>query len=75
MFKKLMWKMFPPKAITQDDIDSAKNAFDNARNSRRVEPRNIWGYDTSNDYTERCRQYYMDVIMAKKNYEDYLNSL
>ena len=74
MFKNFMWKFFPPKKITEEDVEAAKCAFDNARNAPYVPNSYVWEVATNHDYTEKCRQYYVALVGAKKRYEEYLNS-
>ena len=74
MLKKFVWKFFPPKEVTDADVEAAKCAFDNARNARVFPNNSMWEIATYHDYTEKCRKYYVAMMGAKRQYEEYLNS-
>lgn len=54
MLKKLVWKLFPPKYVSMEQVEQAHLSFENAR-------RDVY----SNPFCHKC-----DVDDAKKNFHD-----
>lgn len=68
MFKKIVWKMFPPKKVTNEDVEMAHNYFDMVRNRTGVN-----GYSTSPyGVIETARNAFIVTTKNKLRYDEYL---
>lgn len=73
--------MFPPRKVTNEDVDNAKIVFDNARRNSEMSGNhfypmvNIGGYFFNDGYVDKSREYMMNVISEKSKYDRYISNL
>jgi len=71
MLRNFIWKYFPPKPVSELDVELAKNEFENARNyvlSRRESA--YYGSFSYNHLVYATRNYHR-ILGKKKRYEIY----
>lgn len=68
MLKKLMWKMFPPRYVSLEQVERAHMFFENVRREK--------NYDTlyHGSYVKAAEKNFFYIVKKRMEYEEYLRS-
>ena len=71
MFRKFIWKFFPPKFVSQEEVDYAHEIFDNVRYNYYSKRQNHDGYITPYDVMQ-AEDYFTHVLRKRSRYLEYV---
>lgn len=66
MFKKFLWKLFPPRYVSLEQVEQAHAFFENVRREKNYNP---FYHDSDLD---AAKKYYHDTVKRRINYEKYV---